>query len=70
MIKALRLNFPKKWLWKIWDINSCHVKNEFELTTDLEALHSQMAKQLIFFLFKEGFIQESEKSTENLSSFK
>ena len=27
----------------MYRINSCHVKNEFELTTDLEALHSQVA---------------------------
>ena len=32
-----------KWMQKILEVNSSHVKNEFELTTDLEALHSQVA---------------------------
>ena len=32
-----------KWPRKILEVNSCHVKNEFELTTDLEAVHSQVA---------------------------
>ena len=41
--------------------NSCHVKNEFELTTDLEALHSQVAQQPTFSSFKEVFMRESKK---------
>jgi len=30
-------------MWKIIPVSSCHVKSEFEPTTDLGALHSQMA---------------------------
>ena len=29
--------------WKILDVNSFRVKNAFEVTTDLETLHPQMA---------------------------
>ena len=52
-IKALEFHIPPrenkgifhttKWPRKIADVNSGHVKNEFELTTDSKALHSQVA---------------------------